>query len=96
MNFSTPYTNIKVPSHVAWLDTDKDIFDVLKAIVGHDCMPLGEPLDYYASIGYSSYGPYVEGDICFADDGCEYMLAYDFMEVGNDEARVFRFDITRV
>ena len=86
--------NVKVPAETAWLETDEDIFAMLKAIIGHECMPCGEPLGYAASIGHSSYGPWVEGDIDYMDGGTCYSLHYDFMRVGN-VGRVFRYEIDR-
>jgi len=88
------YTNVKIPATTAWLDTDQDIFDALNAIVGKGCTPCGEPLNYEASIGYSNFGPWVEGDIAYMRDGLCYTLAYDFM-VFDDTARVFRVGIDR-
>ena len=87
------YINVKVPATTAWLDTDKDIFDMLEVLVGNGCEPYGEPLDYVASIGRSSYGPWVEGDIDFMKDGKRLGLHYDFMQISEDTARVFRYCI---
>jgi hypothetical protein len=89
------YVNIKVPLETAWLDTDEDIFAMLKAITGKECKPVGKPLNYNASIGRSSHGPYVEGDIDYTVDGLGYSLAYDFMHVDDTTARIFRTEISR-
>jgi hypothetical protein len=87
------YINVKVPATTAWLDTDKDIFIMLEALVGDDCEPCGEPLNYNASIGRSAYGPWVEGDIEFTKGGKWLALHYDFMLINEDTARVFRYCI---
>lgn len=78
------YTNVKLPDHVMWMDTDEDVQEVLKAFVGHECKVTD------AAFGYSSNGPYEEGDIWYEDNGELYALHYDFMaEVG----RIFRYEI---
>lgn len=89
------YCNVKVPNDVAWLDTDKDIFTMMDLLVGPGYELVGEPLHYDASIGYSSYGPYCEGDIGFCKNGYYCGLSYDFMGIGNDTARVFRYEVTQ-
>ena len=79
------YTNVKLPDHVMWLDTDEDVQEVLKAFVGHECKLTAE-----AAIGYSSCGPWVEGDIWYEDKGHDYALHYDF---NTDAGRIFRYEI---
>ena len=91
------YTNIKLPLKTAWMNSGSDVQEVLKAIVGHGGTVIGPDwCDGVAcpTIGYSAYGPWVEGDIDYADDdGHEYVLSYDFMEFGEDVGRIFRYEI---
>ena len=82
------YTNVKLPNHVMWMDTDDDVQEVLKAFVGHGCELTAEP-----AIGYSSMGPWEEGDIWYEDGGVDYALHYDFI---GKAGRVFRYEIERL
>ena len=91
------YCNIIVPLSTAELKTDEDVFTMLKAVIGKDCEPAGEQeegsVGYDAHVGSSGCGPFSEGDISFYDKGGRRSLAYDFMDVGNGVARVFRYEI---
>ena len=80
------YCNVKVPLDMAWLETDEDVRDMLRALVGYDEFT-NDP-----AIGYSSNGPWVEGDIDYKADGNVCSLHYDFMMV-DGRARVFRYYI---
>lgn len=82
------YCNVKLPLEVAWMDTDDDVEAVVTALVGEH-----EAWDN-AMIGYSSQGPYEEGDVSFKVDGEWFMLAYDFM-MCDGIARVFRMQVWR-
>lgn len=98
MQYSTQYTNIKLPQETAWMNSGNDVQEVLKAIVGHGCKVVGpdcfDGVDCPA-IGYSAYGPWVEGDIDYVDDGLGYSLAYDFIDIDEETSRIFRYDISR-
>lgn len=83
------YCNVKMPIDMAYQMTDADVRDLLGALVG-GCDEWAD-----ASTGLSPYGPYVEGDVMYSLNGKWWSLAYDFMEVGDGIARVFRFAIDR-
>lgn len=83
------YCNVKMPIDMAYQMTDKDVNYLLGALVG----PVDEWDD--ASTGSSPYGPYEEGDVMYSLDGKWWSLAYDFMDIGEGVARVFRYAIDR-
>lgn len=86
------YTNVSLPYHMAALFTGADVVDVVRTLVGHECL-----IEYsvgYPSVGCSPYGPYDEADIIFVDNGVRYQLSYDFMEFEDMTiGRVFRYEI---
>ena len=90
MNNNWQYTNIKLPMTVLWMDTDEDVHEVIKALMGHDCVVYDTP-----SSGYSGCGPWEEGDIDLIDNGLGYTLSYDFMELSGATGRIFRYTIDR-
>lgn len=81
------YCNVKMPLEMAYMDKAEDVRDLLGALVG--------PVDEWAgaSTRSSTCGPYEEGDVTYSLDGRWWTLSYDFMDVGNDVARVFRYAI---
>ena len=85
------YVNVKVPSSVAFLDSADDVMALITSLCGEGCARLDQ-----GSCGYSSYGPYCEGDLIFrGTDGLAYSLAYDFVVVGDGMSQVFRVGIDR-
>lgn len=79
------YTNRRVPLNVANLVTDEDVLAMLGEFVDGECS------DVSAFIGHSSMGPWLEGDIDFYHDGRFRTLSYDFVELDDNTARIFRF-----
>lgn len=94
------YTNVKVPLETAWLETDKDVRDMIQSLAGLDAFA-SNVVVMDAAIGRSSLGPWVEGDIqykvmhelpYYSNDHDWFALHYDFMNV-EGVARVFRYCI---
>ena len=83
------YCNVKMPLKMACMRDANDIRDLLGALVG--------PVDewYDATTGSAPDVPYEEGDVVYSLDGRWYLLSYDFMDIGNETARVFRYAIDR-
>lgn len=79
------YCNVKMPLKMAYMWDGNDIRDLLGALVGS--------VDEWenATTGESAYGPWREGDVDYRLDGRWWTLSYDFMDLGNDVARVFRY-----
>ena len=87
------YINVKVPYDVALLNGKGSASDVVKVVLGkeHEIVFDGD----YPTTGSSPYGPYDEGDILFNKDGEVHMLSYDYMEVDDDVARIFRYCVCK-
>ena len=83
------YCNVKVPLKMACMYDANDIRDLLGALVG--------PIDDWedATTGSAPDVPYEEGDVMYSLDGKWWSLAYDFMDIGDSMARVFRYAIDR-
>lgn len=83
------YVNKKVKLDTAYLMTDDDVMAMLNLLVGEVDGVVGE------TTGSSACGPYEEGDIDYVVNGKERTLCYDFIEVENEMAEVFRYWIER-
>ena len=83
------YCNVKMPIEMARMNEDEDVRDLLGALVG--------PVDDWedATTGSAPDVPYEEGDVMYLSDGEWWSLAYDFMDIGNETARVFRYATDR-
>ena len=87
------YTNKKVPLDVAFMETGKDVAEVVRTLVGHECEVIYD-LGAYPSGGSSPFGPWEEADVAFVDDDNTHVLAYDFMALYDEGiARIFRYEI---
>ena len=86
------YCNVKMPLKMAYMLDADDIRDILGAFVG-PVSAIDEWGD--ASTGSSPHGPYEEGHVIYKLDGKWGSLAYDFMDMGDGMARVFRYAIDR-
>lgn len=83
------YCNVKLPIEMARMDGAGDVRCLLGALVG----PVDDWSD--ATTGCSSHGPYEEGDVMYGNDGMWWSLAYDYVDLGDGTARVFRMAIDR-
>lgn len=85
------YCNFRVPYDIAAMNSRGSVVKIAAILVGRKVEIVRSPS--YPSCGSSPYGPWDEADIEFVDGETNCILSYDFMDIGDGMARVFRFGI---